>query len=148
MTINCALCKCEIGQLVPGTPGIIAPAIRDSKSGTDLLPQGRRSCDPWCMSRLPRQASPRRTRQMRVAVYARVSTANNGQSPEMQLREINEYCDRRGWTVAGKYVDVGISGAKEKRPELDRLITNAHRRRVERSKPQRMRKLSRRCARG
>jgi hypothetical protein len=46
---------------------------------------------------------------------------NNGQSPEMQLREISEYCDRRGWTVAREYVDVGISAAKEKRPELDRL---------------------------
>jgi DNA invertase Pin-like site-specific DNA recombinase len=68
---------------------------------------------------------------MRAAVYARVSTANNGQSPEMQLREIREYCDRRGWTIAGEYVDVGITGAKEKRPELDRLIADAHRRRFD-----------------
>jgi DNA invertase Pin-like site-specific DNA recombinase len=68
---------------------------------------------------------------MRAAVYARVSTVNNGQSPEMQLRELGEYCDRRGWTIAGEYVDVGISGAKEKRPELDRLIADAHRRRFD-----------------
>ena len=31
---------------------------------------------------------------MRVAIYARVSTANNGQSPEMQLRELREYAER------------------------------------------------------
>jgi DNA invertase Pin-like site-specific DNA recombinase len=68
---------------------------------------------------------------MRVAIYARVSTANNGQSPEMQTRELREYCDRRGWTVAGEYVDVGVSGTKEKRPELDRLMTDAHRRRFD-----------------
>jgi DNA invertase Pin-like site-specific DNA recombinase len=68
---------------------------------------------------------------MRIAVYARVSTTGNGQSPEMQLRELREYCDRRGWTVAGEYVDVGISGTKEKRPELDRLLTDAHRRRFD-----------------
>ena len=68
---------------------------------------------------------------MRAAVYARVSTANNGQSPEMQLRDFGEYCERRGWTVAGEYVDVGISGAKEKRPELDRLMADAHRRRFD-----------------
>jgi DNA invertase Pin-like site-specific DNA recombinase len=68
---------------------------------------------------------------MRVALYARVSTANNGQDPTMQTRELREYCERRGWTVAGEYVDVGISGTKEKRPELDRLMADAHRRRVD-----------------
>jgi DNA invertase Pin-like site-specific DNA recombinase len=46
----------------------------------------------------------------------------------MQLRELREYCERRGWSVAGEYVDVGISGNKERRPELDRLMANAHRR--------------------
>jgi DNA invertase Pin-like site-specific DNA recombinase len=39
----------------------------------------------------------------------------------MQTRELREYCERRRWQVAGEYVDLGISGAKEKRPELDRL---------------------------
>ena len=65
---------------------------------------------------------------MRAAIYARVSTNGNGQSPEMQVRELREYCERRGWEVAGEYVDLGISGTKEKRPELDRLMTDAHRR--------------------
>src|SRR6202140_4167358 len=64
---------------------------------------------------------------MKTAVYARVST-NNGQDPEMQLRELREYCQRRNWKMSREYVDVGISGAKEKRLELDRLIADAHRR--------------------
>jgi DNA invertase Pin-like site-specific DNA recombinase len=68
---------------------------------------------------------------MRAAIYARVSTANHGQDPKMQTRELEEYCQRRGWTVAGEYVDVGISGTKEKRPELDRLIADAHKRRFD-----------------
>jgi len=68
---------------------------------------------------------------MRAAIYARVSTSNNGQSPEMQLRDFGEYCDRRGWALAGEYVDVGISGTKEKRPELDRLMADAHRRKFD-----------------
>jgi DNA invertase Pin-like site-specific DNA recombinase len=68
---------------------------------------------------------------MRVAIYARVSTANNGQDPTMQTRELSEYCERRGWQLAGEYVDVGISGTKEKRPELDRLMADAHRRRFD-----------------
>src|ERR1017187_4014560 len=64
---------------------------------------------------------------MNVAIYARVSTMN-GQDPEMQLRELREYCHRRGWTAVAEYVDAGISGAKEKRPELDKLLADAHRR--------------------
>src|SRR5215469_17524684 len=66
--------------------------------------------------------------RLRAAIYARVSTANNGQNPEVQLRELREYVERRGWKLAGEYTDVGISGAKEKRPELDRLLAEAHRR--------------------
>jgi len=65
---------------------------------------------------------------LRVAVYARVSTIANGQSPEMQLRELREYCHRRGWRISHEYVDVGISGTKEKRPQLDLLLADAHRR--------------------
>ena len=68
---------------------------------------------------------------MRVAIYARVSTSAGNQSPEMQLRELREYGQRRGWEVVNEYVDVGISGAKEKRPELDRLMADAHRRRFD-----------------
>ena len=67
----------------------------------------------------------------RTAIYARVSTSNNGQSPEMQLSELREYCERRGWTVAGEYVDTGISGARDRRPELDRLMADAHKRRFD-----------------
>jgi DNA invertase Pin-like site-specific DNA recombinase len=67
----------------------------------------------------------------RVALYARVSTVNNGQDPEMQLRELREYCQRRGWEISAEYVDVGISGAKEKRPQLDRLMADVHRRRFD-----------------
>ena len=68
---------------------------------------------------------------MKAAIYARVSTANNGQDPTVQTRELEEYCQRRGWKVAGQYIDVGISGAKEKRPELSRLMADAHRRKFD-----------------
>jgi len=64
---------------------------------------------------------------VKIAIYARVST-HNGQDPEMQLRELREYCQRRSWEIACEYVDVGISGGKEKRPELDQLLHDAHRR--------------------
>jgi len=68
---------------------------------------------------------------MKVAIYARVSTSNNVQDPTMQTRELREYCERRGWQVVGEYVDVGVSGTKEKRPELDNLMSDAHRRKFD-----------------
>jgi DNA invertase Pin-like site-specific DNA recombinase len=67
---------------------------------------------------------------MRAAIYARVST-NNGQDPAMQTRELREYCERRGWEIAGEYVDTGISGSKERRPQLDALLSACRRRLVD-----------------
>jgi DNA invertase Pin-like site-specific DNA recombinase len=68
---------------------------------------------------------------VRAAIYARVSTSNNGQSPEMQIRDFAEYSGRRGWAVADQYVDVGFRGATDRRPELDRLMADAHRRKFD-----------------
>ena len=61
----------------------------------------------------------------RIAIYARVSTLHN-QNPEMQLAELREYASRRGWKVTAEYVDVGVSGSKESRPELNRMLAAAH----------------------
>jgi DNA invertase Pin-like site-specific DNA recombinase len=66
----------------------------------------------------------------RVALYARVSTLNN-QDPEMQLSELREYAGRRGWDVVDEYTDQGVSGSKESRPALNRLMTDACRRRFD-----------------
>ncbi len=67
---------------------------------------------------------------MRVALYARVSTLN-GQHPEMQLSELREYAARRGWKIVGEFVDEGVSGSKESRPQLNRLMAEARRRRFD-----------------
>jgi DNA invertase Pin-like site-specific DNA recombinase len=61
---------------------------------------------------------------LRAAIYARVSTLD--QEPENQLAELRQYTAARGWTVS-EYVDHGISGAKERRPALDRLLREAKR---------------------
>src|ERR1700694_5585055 len=65
---------------------------------------------------------------LRVAFYARVSTSNGHQDPEMQLAELREYASRRGWQVTAEYVDHGVSGSKESSPSLNRLMVDAHRR--------------------
>ena len=66
---------------------------------------------------------------VRAAIYARIST--NGQSTEPQLLEVREYAARKGWTVIGEYIDAGISGSRERRPELDRLWVECRKGRID-----------------
>lgn len=66
----------------------------------------------------------------RVALYARVSTNNVHQDSEGQLLELREHAAHRGWQVADEFVD-RISGSKDSRPQLDRLMTAARERRVD-----------------
>src|SRR5215831_1652229 len=66
---------------------------------------------------------------MRVAIYCRVSTAD--QNCEMQLRELRDYAAARKLTVYAEYVDTGWSGAKASRPELNRLMSDARKRRFD-----------------
>ncbi|HUJ31235.1 MAG TPA: recombinase family protein [Candidatus Acidoferrum sp.] len=67
----------------------------------------------------------------RVAIYGRVSTTNHGQDVSMQATELEQFAQARGWRLVDSYLDIGISGAKDKRPELDRLMTDAHRRKFD-----------------
>jgi len=68
---------------------------------------------------------------MRAALYARVSTINHGQDAGMQLRELQQFAEARGWQIVGEYVDAGVSGAKDSRPEINRLMADAHKRRFD-----------------
>ena len=64
----------------------------------------------------------------RAAIYARVSTAD--QNNTIQVRELTEYLQRRGWELAGTYQDT-MSGAKASRPSLDKLMADAQQRRFD-----------------
>jgi DNA invertase Pin-like site-specific DNA recombinase len=44
----------------------------------------------------------------------------------MQLAELGEYAARRGWEVTAEYVDLGVSGSRESRPELNRMLASVH----------------------
>ena len=63
-----------------------------------------------------------------VALYARVSTTD--QHVENQLAELRRYAAARGW-LAVEYVDEGVSGAKDRRPALDRLAADVKRHKVD-----------------
>jgi DNA invertase Pin-like site-specific DNA recombinase len=71
------------------------------------------------------------TRKLLAAIYSRVSTVGHGQDPAMQTRELVEYCQRRGWEIFDCFVDEGVSGKKDSRPELNRLMADAHARRFD-----------------
>ena len=60
---------------------------------------------------------------MKIALYARVSTA--GQDTEVQLQPMRAHAVQRGWIIVEEFVDHGFSGAKERRPALDRLMKAA-----------------------
>ena len=64
----------------------------------------------------------------RAAIYARVSTLD--QEPENQLQELRRYVEARGWT-GQEFVDHGVSGTKDRRPALDRLVADARQRKVD-----------------
>jgi DNA invertase Pin-like site-specific DNA recombinase len=63
---------------------------------------------------------------MRAAIYARVSTKD--QSCEMQLRDLRAYCAARGYSLLHEYIDIGESGAKDSRPQLNELMAVARKR--------------------
>jgi DNA invertase Pin-like site-specific DNA recombinase len=67
--------------------------------------------------------------EMKCALYSRVSTAD--QNVSMQLDELRAYCERRGLDVAEEYVDSAVSGAKESRPALNRLLADARHRKFD-----------------
>src|SRR6201988_1423701 len=66
---------------------------------------------------------------MRIGIYARVSTKD--QSCDLQLRDLRAYCAARGFSVMREYVDVGESGAKASRPQLNELMAAARKRQLD-----------------
>ncbi|MFZ2001585.1 MAG: recombinase family protein [Candidatus Sulfotelmatobacter sp.] len=66
---------------------------------------------------------------MRCAIYARVSTRD--QSCALQVRDLKTYCAARKFSIFREYIDVGESGAKNSRPELNNLMADARKRKFD-----------------
>ena len=49
----------------------------------------------------------------------------------MRTRELRQFAEARGWEIAGEYVDEGVNGSKDSRPQLDRMVADAHKRRFD-----------------
>ena len=61
----------------------------------------------------------------KVAIYARISTTE--QRADLQIDGLRRLAEQRGWRIVEEYVDIGISGSKDRRPALDRLMADARR---------------------
>jgi len=70
---------------------------------------------------------------MRAVIYARVSTPEKQekQDPEMQIREMTEFCERRGWSKPKPVVMIDRISSGKVRPELEKLWTLCRRRKVD-----------------
>ena len=66
---------------------------------------------------------------MRTAIYCRVSS--DSQTVANQVLELKTYVVGRQWTLAGEFLDEGISGSKDRRPALDKLMLEARRGRID-----------------
>lgn len=64
----------------------------------------------------------------RAALYMRVSTGRQAESdlsiPD-QRHQLQAFCKAKGWEITAEFVDAGLSGTDDKRPELQRLLDMA-----------------------
>lgn len=64
-------------------------------------------------------------KKKRVAIYARVSTTMHGQDVGLQVEELRQVAEQRGWLISHEFVDDGVSGANTSRPALDKMMEGA-----------------------
>jgi DNA invertase Pin-like site-specific DNA recombinase len=65
---------------------------------------------------------------MKAGIYTRVSTEN--QSVDMQLSDLRSFAKQRGFNVYKEYCDIGVSGSKDSRPQLDKLMDDARKKKI------------------
>lgn len=66
---------------------------------------------------------------IRAALYLRVSTPD--QKPDLQFGGLRAYAARAGLDIIQDYCDVGVSGRREGRPQLNALMTAARNREID-----------------
>lgn len=69
---------------------------------------------------------------MKAAIYARVSTADKGQDPELQVAILKEFANRRGYYVDQSLIYIDhASGKDDNRPRFKELMEDARKGRFE-----------------
>ncbi|AFV22831.1 putative DNA-invertase (Site-specific recombinase) [Methanolobus psychrophilus R15] len=60
-----------------------------------------------------------------VAIYIRTSTDKQEESILMQRQELQKYCSLKDYEIVKEYVDSGWSGKDDRRPEFQRMLSDA-----------------------
>lgn len=69
---------------------------------------------------------------LRAVPYCRISTEDQSDfSIIAQDDHAKRYIDEQGWVYVCSYIDEGVSGAKESRPALDRLLADARAKKID-----------------
>lgn len=61
---------------------------------------------------------------MRVALYARTSTADGRQDNDNQLSQLREFAAQQGWDIVSEFVDQA-SAKNDKRPQFQAMFAAA-----------------------
>src|SRR5438105_225715 len=92
-----------------------------NRSGTERTPR-----HPRVDSAFDRDGKPAAgLSTIRVAVYVRMSTDDQTDSPERQLEQVLPYCERKGYRIVGRYQDLAMRGWDDSRPEFQKLLRDA-----------------------
>jgi predicted site-specific integrase-resolvase len=87
--------------------------------------------EPTALATTVQSTNNTKTRLRAVcALYMRVSTKGHGQTSDTQALALKEYAERRGFDVQ-EYRDEGVSGTKDRRPALDKLMADARARKFD-----------------
>jgi DNA invertase Pin-like site-specific DNA recombinase len=70
--------------------------------------------------------------EKRVAIYARVSTGNQGTGLEAQIRALRNYCSQKGIQNILLFQDENQSGVKSSRPALDKMMKSVRNKEIDR----------------
>jgi DNA invertase Pin-like site-specific DNA recombinase len=75
---------------------------------------------------LPHGEPMKQENQLRVALYARVSTRDGRQDTQNQLQQLREFCSKQGWQIVKEYTD-RASGKRGDRAEFQAAFDAASR---------------------
>lgn len=69
---------------------------------------------------------------MRAVIYARYSSSmQREESIEAQVRACADYINKKGWALTGEYIDRAFSARSDQRPEFQRMIQDAKKRKFD-----------------
>lgn len=112
----------------------ILVVVGDSRSGVTVSPsvvgvaggeEEKAAKEGWSSGSTWTSASDFASTSSIVASVTSTVTAG-GASTDLQLDGLRHLAHQRGWRVSGEYIDLAVSGAKDRRPRLDALMDDAH----------------------